>query len=64
MRERILQISQEKHLSHIGSCLGMAEVLNEIYQLKKPEDIVILDAGHAHLAHLVAREKYEGLENI
>ena len=64
MRERILQISREKGLTHIGSCLGMAVVLEEIYQQKKPEDIVILDAGHAHLAHLVAREKYEGLKDI
>ena len=64
MRERILQISKELGLTHIGSCLGMAQVLEEIYQIKNPEDIVILDAGHAHLAHLVAREKYEGLKDI
>lgn len=62
MRERILQISKEQGLSHIGSNLGMAEVLEEIYTTKKPGDIVILDAGHAHLAHLVAEEKFNGKE--
>lgn len=62
MRERILQISKEQGLSHIGSCLGAAQVLEEIYQIKRPEDIVIMDEGHAHLAHLVAEEKYNGKE--
>ena len=60
MKDRILEISKQEGLSHIGSCLGMAEVLEEIYKIKKPEDIVILDSGHAHLAHLVAEEKYNG----
>ena len=63
MRERILSISKSEGLSHIGSNLGMAEVMAEIYRVKRDEDIVVLDGGHAHLAHLVAREKYEG-ENI
>ncbi len=62
MKERILQISKDEGLSHIGSNLTMAGVLQEIYNQKKPEDLVILDAGHAHLAHLVAQEKYEGKE--
>lgn len=62
MRERILQISKEENLSHIGSNLGMADVLNEIYEIKKPDDIVILDAGHAHLAHLIAQEYWEDKE--
>jgi len=62
MRERILQISKDEQLSHVGSCISMAEVLQEIYEVKKPEDIVVLDAGHSHLAHLVAEEKYNGKE--
>lgn len=60
MRKRILEISKAEGLSHIGSNLGMAQVLAIIYEAKKPGDIVILDEGHAHLAHLVAQEKYEG----
>ena len=64
MKERILQISETEKLSHIGSCLTAAEVLEEIYATKRGGDIVVLDEGHAHLAHLVAREKYEGMEEI
>src|SRR3989337_949955 len=62
MKDRILEISRKEKLAHVGSCLGMSEVLDEIYILKKPEDIVVLDAGHAHLAHLVAQEKYDDKE--
>ena len=64
MKERILEISRKKGLSHIGSCLSTAEILDEIYQKKKKNDLVVLDNGHAHLAHLVAREKYEEMEGI
>lgn len=39
----------------------MSQVLKKIYEIKQPEDALVLDAGHAHLAHLVAQEKYEGL---
>src|SRR3990167_10094706 len=64
MRERIIEISKELGLSHIGSNLSASEVLKEIYEIKRPQDLVIMDEGHAHLAHLVAREKYEDLENV
>ena len=60
MRKEILKILTEEHLSHIGSCIGMTKVLEIIYKIKRPKDIIILDAGHAHVAHLVAKEKYEG----
>lgn len=53
--QRILAISKQLDLSHIGSNLSCLPVLEEIYAKKKPEDIVILDNAHAHLAHLVVR---------
>ena len=62
MRERILQISKELGLTHVGSCLGMAQVLEEIYQIKNPEDIVVLDAGHSGLALYVLLE-YNNKQN-
>ena len=52
-REQILDISKNLKLSHIGSCLSVLPILEEIYNKKKPEDKVILDNGHAHLAHLL-----------
>lgn len=51
--ERILAISKRLGLTHIGSCLSVLPVLEEIYQEKKPQDKVLLSNGHAHLAHLL-----------
>lgn len=64
LKQRILKISKDKGLSHIGSCLSVLSILVEIYEKKNPEDIVILDNAHSHLAHLVVKEKYEGLDCI
>lgn len=60
LQKRILQISYEQGLSHLGSCLTVVEILDSIYKIKKPNDKFVLSSGHAHLAHLVVREKYEG----
>lgn len=59
---RILEISKERKLSHIGSCLSVLPILEEIYVEKEPQDIVIMDNAHAHLAHLVVRENYEDID--
>ncbi len=59
-KQRILDISKKLKLAHISSCLSVLPILEEIYAKKKPEDIVILDAAHSHLAHLVVM--YEGGE--
>lgn len=62
--ERILEISYKHNLSHIGSCLTMSPILEEIYNEKKVNDIVILSAGHAGLAQYVEIEKHSnGLIN-
>lgn len=55
-KQKILDISKELGLSHIGSCISVLPILEEIYAKKKPEDKVILDNAHAHLAHLVVKE--------
>lgn len=64
LTDRIKDISKRHKLSHIGSCLCIMPILEEIYRKKDKEDKVILDGAHAHLAHLVVREKYEGLQDI
>ena len=53
--ERILSISKHLGLAHIGSCLSVLTILEEIYDNKEPKDKVLLDNAHAHLAHLVVR---------
>lgn len=47
---RILKLSRKHNLSHIGSCLITQGPLEAIYKVKKPDDVVILSAGHAGLA--------------
>lgn len=50
---KIIEISRKLGLSHIGSCISTSQVLEEIYKVKKPNDLVLLDNAHAHLAHLL-----------
>ena len=64
MKQRILEIAKLKGLSHISSCISALPIYEEICQIKKPEDKLLVSGAHSHLAHLVVREKYEGLKNI
>jgi transketolase len=59
LKKRILEIAYKHKLGHLGSYLS-ADIVDEIYENKKPEDIFILSSGHAALALYAALEKYEG----
>lgn len=50
LKQMIIDISFKKKIGHIGSCLGVATILSSLYNLKKPDDTVILSNGHAGLA--------------
>lgn len=50
IRQRILDISYEHKLSHLGSCLSALPIIQEIYRVKGLEDKFILSSGHAGLA--------------
>ena len=56
MKQRLLDISYENKLSHIGSCLGALPIIARIYATKRPDDVFILSAGHAGLALYVVLE--------
>jgi transketolase len=58
--DRIIDISYRLGISHIGSSLTTYPILEDIYNNKNPEDIVVLSAGHAGLAHYVILEKMYG----
>lgn len=60
LKKRILDISFKHGLSHIGSCLTAVDLLAEIYEKKRPQDVFILSSGHAGLALYTVLEKYEG----
>lgn len=63
-KKRILEISKKLGLAHIGSCLSCLPVLQEIYDKKKPGDIVLLDNAHAHLAHVMFTTSEDMQEEI
>lgn len=58
LEKRILDISFKKGLSHISSCLTAVDMIDNIYKVKKENDIFILSSGHAALALYVVLEKY------
>lgn len=60
LQRRILDISFRHRLSHLGSCLGMAPILDEVYAQRAPDEPVILSAGHAGVALYCALEKWCG----
>lgn len=59
LERRIIDISYQKKLSHIGSCLTAVRQIDAIYQIKKNNDIFVLSNGHAGLALYVVLEKYK-----
>lgn len=63
-RKKILEISKKLGLTHIGSCLSVLPILEEIYKEKKDGDIVLLDNAHAHLAHLMFTNPEHAEESI
>ena len=64
LKRRIVEVSYKLKLSHIGSCLSVVDLIEEIYAKKKPEDKFVLSSGHAHLAHLVVMDSYRKMEVI
>jgi transketolase len=60
LKKRILDIAYKYKLSHLGSYLSSVDIIDEIYQKKKSDDIFILSSGHAALALYAILEKYEG----
>lgn len=58
LERRIIDISYQKKLSHIGSCLSSVQILADIFKQKLPRDKVVLSAGHCALALYVILEQY------
>lgn len=58
LEKQIIDISYEKKLSHIGSCLNTVNYLDHIYKIKEEGDTVVLGNSHAALALYVILEKY------
>jgi len=63
-KQKIIDISRKLGLTHVGSCLSVLPILEEIYSVKNPEDKVLLSGAHAHLAHLMFTDPDRALELI
>lgn len=57
LEQRVVDISYQKGLSHLGSCLTSVRLIDMIFQVKKDNEPFILDNGHAGLALYVVLEK-------
>lgn len=60
IQERIVEISKKLKLSHIGSCLSVSSILEEIWGQKKHGEKMVLSAGHSALALYCIIEKHGG----
>ena len=50
LRRKILEISYKNNYSHLGSCLSSVDIIDAVYEVKRPKDIFILSNGHAGIA--------------
>lgn len=50
VRKRIIEISHKKKLTHIGSCLGVVDIIDGIYDIKSKNERFVLSCGHAAVA--------------
>lgn len=58
LKKRVLSLSFENGLTHIGSCLDALHIIYDIYSQKKENDIFVLSQGHAGLALYVVLEAF------
>lgn len=62
-RQKIIEISYLRKLSHLGSCLSSVDLINGIYQVKNKDEKFILSNGHAGIALYTVLEKDGYIEN-
>jgi transketolase len=61
---RIIDITYQERLSHLSSTLSALPIIEEIYRLRKDDEVFILSNGHAGLALYVVLEKYYGVDPV
>jgi len=62
LEKRVLEISYKYKLGHLNGCLTAVQLIDNIYKVKKPEDIFVLSAGHTAVALYVVLEKIYGFD--
>ena len=61
---RVIDITYQERLSHLSSTLSALPIIEEIYSLRKDDEVFILSNGHAGLALYVVLEKYHGVDPV
>lgn len=64
LEKRIIDITYQEKLSHLSSTLSALPILEEIYNIKKDDEVFILSNGHAGLALYVILEQKYGIDPI
>jgi transketolase N-terminal domain/subunit len=60
LEKRILEISWKNKSSHISSCLSNVNIINDIYKIKRKDDIFMLSAAHGSLGWFTVLEHLFG----
>lgn len=63
IRRKLLTMINDTHVSHIGSCLSVIDIIDAIFSVKKKSEKFILSNGHAAAAYYTILEKYGYLKN-
>lgn len=64
IQKRLIDITYQEKLSHLSSCLSSLPIIEEIYSLKKEDEIFILSNGHAGLALYCVLEQKYGIDPV
>lgn len=64
LERRVIDISYQERVGHLSSNLNAVNIIEEIYQTKRPDDVFILSSGHAALALYVVLEKHLGHDAV
>ena len=62
LKKRILEISYNHKLGHLGSYFSSVDIIDKIYSKMGKDDIFILSSGHAAVALYVCLEKYHKID--
>lgn len=61
LKKRLLKLLYDHNEEHVGSCLSCIDIIDQIYNKKRLEDIFVLSNGHAAYALYCVLEKYLGV---
>lgn len=62
LHQRLLKLLYDHNEEHVGSCFTCIDIIDDIFENKKEDDIFILSNGHASYALYSILEKYENID--